>query len=60
MSKQEKPKCISSYVLPTQQIFISGFEHAGVVTHSCQLPQGHADLCKCGCGQQWKKFNDVK
>lgn len=54
------PTCKSSTVEPRLDILIGEQVHAGIITHKCSLPEGHTELCLCGCGRQWRKFGDVK
>jgi len=59
-TEPQKPKCKSTNVDPRKDITINEIVHAGIVTHSCTLDEGHEDeYCLCACKHRWRKFHTV-
>lgn len=47
-------QCGSSTVQSINCIVLNGITHAGVVSHVCREPHGHAGDHTC-CGHKWKQ-----
>lgn len=54
--KSLRIRCPFSTVKNYKYIMFEGFEHAGVLTHSCSLEKGHEGQCKCNCGVEFRGF----
>lgn len=53
--EEEKKKllCKGSTPAPSKELMYKNYPHVGVITHICELNNGHEGKCQCICGVEF-------